>query len=86
MLQGNVLASYQEKTGLHKVADGFPCTQSGPGDLRKNICVISLQLTAGMSSLPLLGCLGCHHQISLWDIIWAGSRTLMHWIMSYGLY
>lgn len=39
--------------------------QAGPGDWRKNICVISLQLTTGMSSLPSSMCSGCHQQLSL---------------------
>lgn len=60
--------------------------QAGPGDRRKNICVISLQLTTGMSSLPPLMCSGCHQQLSLWNIIWGGSHVLMGWFMSYALH
>lgn len=60
--------------------------QAGPGDRRKNICVISLQLTTGMSSLPSSMCSGCHQQLSLWDIIWGGSHILMCWFMSYVLH
>lgn len=60
--------------------------QAEPGDWRKNICVISLQLTTGMSSLPPLMCSGCHQQLSLWNIIWGGSHVLMGWFMSYALH
>lgn len=60
--------------------------QAGPGDWRKNICVISLQLTTGMSSLPPSTCSARHQQLSLWDIIWGGSHILMCWFISYVLH
>lgn len=81
VLQRKVWASSQRKTTLHEVADHFPYTQSGPGDWRKNMCVISLQLTTGMSSLPPVTWFGCHHQMSPPDLSVEHSRSGRHILM-----
>lgn len=73
------------KKGLYKVADHFPCTQSGPGDRRKNICVISPADHRHVFADSILHS-GCRHHISLWDRIWGGTQVLTYWVMSYRLH
>lgn len=73
------------KKGLYKVADHFPCTQSGPGDRRKNICVISPADHRHVFTASILRS-GCRHHISLWDRIWGGTQVLTYWVMSYRLH